>query len=718
VADFGIALAVSRIEGGSRMTETGMSLGTPHYMSPEQAMGDRSVDARTDVYALGCVLYEMLTGEPPFTGPTAQAIVARVLTDAPRSVRAQRHTIPEHVDAAVRKALEKLPADRFGTASEFAAALTDSSFRTAATPVAGAATVKRTSRAGMIAATAAILTLGIVAAWGWFRPQDRPTVWTYVSHPAGEEGTFQFGSFALAPDGQSYVYIGPGEGGTSQLWLKRRTELHAVPLRGTTGAVGPFFSPDGAWLAFFAGGKLLKMPASGGTTTVVANATVTAQWGAWLPNNKIILGGPSFDLLEVDESGAAPRTLTVLTTFSHGAVGPVPLPGTRGDFIFAACTVNCGSRQIWVFDGAAGQGRMLLDNAFPLFYAEGHLLYGIDNTMFAAPFDLDRLELKAPGVPVLENSIMASLSKTGTLMYAEGSFLGREGVEWVSRDGVATPVDSAWSGNFSHVSISPDGKWIAVDHSEPEEQSIWVYPVSGGAPSRVTFSGKINMRPVWSPDGSRVAWVTIVDSVATINVKRADGIGTTSKLIATSTSWEAEWSPDAQWIVYRGSGRQDPDDIYAVRVQGDTTPVPIATTKHYERGATVSPDGRYVAYVSSESGKDEIYVRPFPNAESGRWVVSSGGGLEPRWSRNSQELFYVSPDEVLYSVAVTLGDRFTHQVPRRLFSVSEYHREPNSRAYDVAPDGRFVMLRGTALTGGAPVLVENWLAELKRRLKK
>ena len=719
VADFGIALAVSRIEGGTRMTETGMSLGTPHYMSPEQAMGDRAVDARTDVYALGCVLYEMLTGEPPFTGPTAQAIVARVLTDAPRSVRAQRHTIPEHVDAAVRKALEKLPADRFATATEFAAALTDPTFRTAAAPVPGAVGARRTPRAGPIAATFAILTLGVAAAWGWLRPEaDRPTTWTYLTHPAGEEGTFEFSSFALAPDGQSYVYIGPGEGGggTTQLWLKRRTELHAVPLRGTTGALSPFFSPDGTTLAFIAGGKLLKMPASGGGTTVLANAL--APWGTWLPNNKIILGGSGFSLLEIGESGGEPRSLNAITTFTHGAVGPVSLPGTRGDFVFAACTVNCGSRQAWVFDAAAGRGRLLLDDAFPVFYAEGHLVYGVRNTLFAAPFDLDRLELTGPGIPVLENTIMASISQTGTLMYAEGAFVGHQGVEWVNREGVSTPVDSAWSGNFSHVSISPDGKTIAVDHSEPEEQSIQVYPVGGGAPSRLTFAGKINMRPVWSPDGTRVAWVSIVDSIATINVKRADGTGATSKLIPTSTSWEADWSPDGEWILYRGSGLQDADDIYAVRVHGDTTPVPIATTKFYERGATVSPDSRYVAYVSNESGKDEVYVRPFPNVEAGRWVVSTGGGLEPRWSKHSQELFYVSPDEVLYSVSVTLGDRFTHQVPRRLFAVSEYHRESNSRAYDVTPDGRFVMLRGTSLTGGSPVLVENWVAELKRKLKR
>ena len=724
VADFGIALAVSRIESGTRMTETGMSLGTPHYMSPEQAMGDRSVDARADVYALGCVLYEMLTGEPPFTGPTAQAIVARVLTDAPRSVRAQRPSVPEHVDGAVRKALEKLPADRFGSAAEFAAALSDSAFRTAPSPVSvGAPISAQRSRLGLLAATGAFVALGIVAALGWLRKVEQPTTWTAVSQARGEGGVFQFGSYAIAPDGHSYVYRGPAEGGGNQLWLKRRTELHATPLRGTSGAVFPFFSPEGDWLAFIAAGKLYKTSiAGGGAPVVVTNASPTAPWGAWLPNGKIVLGSTGFSLIQVDASGGGQvEPLDALSISSYGAVTPIGLPGVRGDFIFAACTVNCATVQLWIFDARAGKGRRLLADAFPIGFIDGLLLYATSNTLFAAPFDLDKLELTGSGIPVLDNVLMAQLSRSGSLLYTEGEVGGNVRVELVTRDGAGTPIDSTWKGNFMHVVMSPDGRRIAVDQAEPgsDRQSIVVREIATGGLSRITFEGKVNMRPAWSPEGTRIAWVSAEDSTSVIKVKRADGVGPTTRLLTSSNAWDVEWSRNGEWVVYRQYGARDTDDIFAVRTQGDTTPVPIANSPAFERAGTLSPDGRYIAYVSGESSRDEVYVRPFPKSDDGRWLVSAGGGSEPRWSRDGKELFYVSNETGdLMAVSVTLGDQFAFQPPRRLFSVASFVREGNSRTYDVTPDGRFVMLRGGPTTLGAPVLVENWVADLRRKLKK
>jgi hypothetical protein len=721
VADFGIALAVSRIEGGTRMTETGMSLGTPHYMSPEQAMGDRSVDARADVYALGCVLYEMLTGEPPFTGPTAQAIVARVLTDTPRSLRAQRQTIPPHVEAAVHKALQKLPADRFATAADFGTSLGDVSFRTEPGVSAGVVAARERSRVGLVAAGVALVALGMLAAWGWLRPEPQPTSWTFISHPRGEEGSFQFGEFAIAPDGQSYVYRGPGEGTTTQLWIKRRGELHAAPLRGTSGAYYPFFSPDGQWLAFYVGDRIMKMPASGGAPAPVATGAMISRWADWLPNNRIVFGSAGYGLADVDADGGAVNSLFTLrsATAAFGAVTPFALPGSRGDFVFAMCTVACGVRQMWVFDASAGDGRLLMDDAYPLGYAEGHLLYGLSGALFAAPFDLDRLELTGPGIPVIDNVLLARLSASGTLLYTEGTPTGQVRVEMVTREGTGSPIDSTWMGNFMHVSVSPDGRRVAVDNTEGEQQSILVREIEGGATARLSFDGKSNMRPVWHPDGSRIAWVSPEDSSSKVLVKRADGVGPVTQLLSSALAWEAEWSRDGEWIVYRQFGELDADDIFAVRTRGDTTPVAIATSRFYERGATLSPDGRYVAYVSNESSRDEVYVRPFPGADANRWVLSAGGGSEPRWSPLGDELFYVSEDEELLSVPVTLGDRFAHGAPRRLFSVDAFARETNSRAYDVTPDGKaFVMLRPTPATFGAPILVENWTSELRRKLRK
>ena len=722
VADFGIALAVSRLETGTRMTETGMSLGTPHYMSPEQAMGERAVDARADVYALGCVLYEMLTGEPPFTGPTAQAIVARVLTDAPRSLRAQRQTIPAHVEAAVHKALQKLPADRFATAADLATALGDPAFRTEAlSAVAGPGAAR--SRVGAVVAGVTIAALGILAAWGWLRAarREHPSSWTFISHPRGEEGSFQFGEFAIAPDGQSYVYLGPGEGASTQLWIKRRSELRATPLRGTSGAHYPFFSPDGQWLAFYNGDRIMKMPASGGAPAPIVTGSIIARWADWLPNNRIVFGSTGYGLADVGADGGAVKELFTLraATAAFGAVTPVALPGSRGDFAFAMCTVACGARQMWVYDANAGKGRLLMEDAYPLGFAEGHLLYALSGALFAAPFDLERLQLTGPGIPMIDNVLLARLSANGTLLYTEGTPTGQVRVELVTREGVATPIDSTWTGNFMHVSVSPDGRRVAVDNSEGDQQSILVREIHGGATTRLSFEGKSHMRPVWHPDGTRIAWISPQDSTSRVLVKRADGVGPVTPLISSILAWEAEWSPDGEWIVYRQYGDLDADDLFAVRTRGDTTRVPIATTRFYERGATFSPDGRYVAYVSNESGRDEVYVRRFPGADTDRRMLSAGGGTEPRWSPSGRELFFVSGDDVLSSVPVTLGDRFAHEAPRRLFSVDPFARELNSRAYDVTPDGKaFVMLRPTPATFGAPILVENWVAELRRKLGK
>jgi Tol biopolymer transport system component len=270
-----------------------------------------------------------------------------------------------------------------------------------------------------------------------------------------------------------------------------------------------------------------------------------------------------------------------------------------------------------------------------------------------------------------------------------------------------------------HVALSPDGRRIAVDRAADDGQSIWVREISTGAFSRISFEGNLNMRPSWSHDGSRIAWVSPRDSTAVIRVKRADGAGPTTTLLSASNVWDVEWSRDGEWLVYRQFNARDTDDLFAVRTRGDTTPIPIMKTPFFERAGTLSPDARYVAYVSGESGRDEIYVRPFPNADDGRWLVSVGGGSEPRWSRDGRELFYVSNETVdLTSVGVTLGDRFAFQPPRRLFSVAGYVREGNSRTYDVTPDGRFVMLRGGPTAPGAPVLVENWAADLRRKLGK
>ena len=395
VADFGIALAASKA-GETRMTETGMSLGTPHYMSPEQAMGEREITPRSDVYALGCVLYEMLTGDPPFTGSTAQAIMARVLTETPRPMVPQRHTIPGPIEAAVFQALEKLPADRFATAAEFSEALGNPRFTARATAAAlptGALPGSRRSRA--LIGGGAILLLA-VAAWGWLRPQPlRPVTRVGLAFPKGQEPS---GDIVLSPDASHLVYVGTGDSGT-QVWVKERDRYEATPLPGTRNSMflGLSISPDGQWLAFTQGGHLQKVQLAGGAVITLVDS-VPVSGSAWLDDGTIIYpyyNNGTFVLRRVAETGGASTVIWQPADTQTAGVFPSPLPGGRG-VLFTVCSTNFCLNQadLWVLDLRSGKARRLMGGALRGWYLPtGDLVYvQRGGGTFAVPFDLKSLE--------------------------------------------------------------------------------------------------------------------------------------------------------------------------------------------------------------------------------------------------------------------------------------------------------------------------------------
>ena len=404
VADFGIALAVSKT-GASRLTETGMSLGTPQYMSPEQAMGERTLDARTDIYALGCVLYEMLAGEPPFTGPTAQAIVARVLTEDPRPLLVQRKTIPIHVAAATETALSKLPADRFASAAELAAALGDTGGSVVAAPPSYIAhRTGHVSRLSSALAVALVVSAGLVA-WGWLRPPPaQPVTRTYVKFPDAEAPTLGRRTYALLPDGSALVYVGKGAGGGTQLWMKKRSELHATQLGGTDGATNVFTSPDGNWIGFIANAKLKKIPVAGGEATTLADASCAsiaclggAESGAWLDDGHIAFVSNGM-IVRIPETGGTVDTL-IKSGMSGGLapILPVALPGSRS-LLFTACTLSCNKSNVMAVDLASREVRMLVEDASqPLYSPTGHLLY-VDARGAAVAVRFDPAALTMSGV--------------------------------------------------------------------------------------------------------------------------------------------------------------------------------------------------------------------------------------------------------------------------------------------------------------------------------
>jgi WD40 repeat protein len=738
VADFGIALAAARSEGGTRMTETGMSLGTPHYMSPEQAMGEREITAKSDVYALGCVLYEMLTGEPPFTGPTAQAIIARVMTEEPRSLTIQRKTIPPHVEAAVLTALSKLPADRFATAAQFAEALSRPGATTVVTPATRAAAARAaTPRARALAIApwvVALLALG-AAAWAWRQRAPRQgTSWDYVTFADAFVPATGLSSLALSPDGSTLAVRDNVQNG--RIWVKRRGDLHAVAVPGTERGSLPVFSPDGQWIVFWADGKLKKVrPGEGAVVTLADSASLVLSLGgaAWLDDGTVVYSGPGLDMLSRVSAAGGPSTVVLRDSAlaGHGIGNAKALPGARG-VLFTDCTAACVGMSVHVLDLRTGRQRLLIDDVATAWYLPtGHLLYvRRDGTALVAPFDPDKLAITGPGVPVLDGVLVnnaaafLTVSRSGTLVYLQGNTTTNElDVVRVTREGVATPVDSNWHGPFNSLASSPDGRRLAIGVGLASGTlGIWIKQLDRGPFTRLTFGGQ-DRRPDWSPDGQTVAFVRDSLNFSSIFERRADGSTPDRQLARLDRQvQEASWSPDGRWVLLRtDNGGPGAGDIVGVRTSGDTTPVPLVSSPFTELHPAVSRDGRWLAYTSIESGTNEVYVRPFPGTTGGRWQVSNGGGTQPRWSPDGKELFYLDAGQHMVAAQIRSGTTFEVTELKPLFDASAFTFDPFHHSYDVLPGGRFVFLRPRQSGRlAAPVLVraENWFADVRARTSR
>ena len=740
VADFGIALAAAKT-GGARMTETGMSLGTPHYMSPEQAMGQRDLTPRTDLYALGVVLYEMLMGEPPFDGPTAQAIVARVVTETPRPMLPQRQTIPLHVEAAVLTSLQKLPADRFKTAAEFAEALADSRY-TSKTTVLMAAATGRGRFSGLAAPLAVLAAVATIAAlWGWLRPEaPRPVSRYGLAFPEGQAPT---GPLALSPDGSRLVYVGPGADGGTQLWMKERSQYAATPLAGTRGAALPLFSPDGQWIAFGQDGKLKKMPIVGGAAITLADSILVAA-AAWLDDHTLLYSREDFALGRVSDAGGTPTVAWRPAESGRAAVLPTPLPGARGA-LFSLCSSLCAQSELWVLDLKSGDARMLDPTAKQGWYLPtGHLAYvRPDGSVLAAPFDLKRLELRGTAVPILDNVALfldvfpqLAFSASGTMtteMGGGGSGALLYEMTWIDRTGRLTALDSSWTlrhslsnGNLGW-SLSPDGKRLAIGLNTNSGDDIWIKELPAGPLSRLTFDSASEQRPRWTPDGKSVTY--IVDGAGSLRQRPADGTGKEQVLVetpATLNLLEGTWSGNGDWLILRvgGNGPSKMRNILAFRPGVDSAPQELlASAQADESAPALSPDGKWLAYASDETGRNEVYVRPFPNVDDGKWQVSTNGGQAPLWANSGRELFYVDSARNMMMAPIPVAGPSQMGARIKLFTLgNDVLLNPDEwyTPFDISPDDRqFLMSRlvsAPATQVRSFVLVENWFEEVKAKV--
>ena len=731
VVDFGIALALSAAASG-RMTESGLSLGTPHYMSPEQATADKEITARSDVYSLASVLYEMLTGNPPHTGASAQQLIMKIVTEPAESVLKVRKSVPPNVAAAVAKGLEKLPADRFASAKSFADALVDPTFATAVTTntASGGQRGERGVSVRAFGMTAILAALALAGAlWGWLRPAPpadvlRVDVVLPDSTPLAQDGLEGF-RLTLSRDGRKLVYVGRRvAGGRTQLFLRRMDQLAALPLAGTEDAINPAFSPDGERIAFVAGSPraLRVMSLSGGPPITLTDSLVDAGGVSWSSNGYIYYDAKftGDGLARIPDSGGHPEIASMPDTAAGEVwhMAPSALPNGRGVLFTIKRTRGDALFDIGVLDTRTGKHRVLVRASYARYADSGHLLYVTqDGTLMAVRFDADRLTKSGEAVAMTQGVALRELvrfadldiSARGVLLYAAAArpVQARELV-WISRDGTARVVDSAWRRTFvGRPSLSPDGRAAAVTVMERRTLQVWVKQLDRGPAAKIADDGG---SPSWSPDGRSV----IYDNTGQIWQGPADG--SVLPVQRYGVLQFPAYSPDGHWLIgvlY--------NDILGIRTTGDSTPVVLVGGANSKGEASVSPDGHWLAYQSAESGRPQIYVTPFPDTKTAKRQVSLDGGFAARWSRDGRELIFIDGQNDVIAIPVTLAPTFSAGVAHRLFSYTPFGTE--AKPFDVSADGqRFLTSRNVgraeAESADRLVVVQNFFEELKAKVKR
>ena len=725
VADFGIALAV-QTAAGQRMTQTGLSLGTPQYMSPEQAMGERTIDARTDVYALGAVTYEMLAGDAPFTGSSVQAIVAKVLTERPTSLHTLRDTVPPGVEHAVLTALAKLPADRFATAAEFASALanssgvgtTDSAWAHARTRTGWRAKLRDpiVMLPGFVIVGLAAGLLALARRTGGETEAFPARIELAVAAPDANQRA------ALSPDGHSVAFVGPASAGAgTMLYLRRLDQLSSRAVPGSDNAWAPIFSPDGKWVAFIAGRRrLVKVPLDGGAAVPLADVN---DYGGidWSSGGEIVMG---------------PGIMEGLGGLSHiNAAGGTLLPLTRVDSTRKELShefprvLEDGKTVIFtIWYGSVDQAQLAVTSledgkVAPLGIAgttalgvvEGQLVYTrADGIAMAVPFDVRNR--RTTGVPrPVQDSVRIShsgnapafLTHAGGLLLSHGN--PEKHVVWVDRAGTVTPAINE-ARDFEFTRLSPNGRQLAVVISSGAKSDLWLFDLATSTLTRLTTTGRTR-NPAWSPDGRRILYTSTHGGRAALWWQPADGSGS-STLAAEPryNQWNLDISPDGHTAIfnslYNGTFNLRSFSLDAAHEERELAASPTAT----ENWGRFSADGRSIAYSSDETGRYEVYVRPFPE-EGGKVQISAGGGRRPIWAPDGKRIYYRDGTKVM---AATLArDPSLRVVLREALFDGRYEVD-----YDVSKDGtRFLMIQ-SASTGANLVAIPNWLTELRRLTAK
>ena len=743
VLDFGLAKALDAAVSGVgevggvthsptltlNATQAGVILGTAAYMSPEQAKG-RAADKRSDVWSFGCVLFEMLTGTRAFEGEDVSDTLATILKGQPEWSR-----LPSDVPTSIRLLLTRcLERDRKLRIADISVVryVLGEPLAAAATPAASGTASPRFRWAGAVAAAAAAF---IAAAGGWIlkpstaAPARTPTRFT-VAVPADLPFDSLSASrhlLALSPNGARLAYVAGG-----QILQRAMDQLDSLPVRGTNeGPLEPVFSPDSQWIAYFAAGHLKKIPVGGGAPTTLSD--MAAPMGMSWTGDRLLYGDLA-GIYEVSSTGGTPK-LIVTADRKAGEVlhGPQLLPGGESVLFTVgkagAVVDRWSSAQIAVQSLKTGVRKIVMRGATDARYASsGHLVFGRDGGLYGNRFDLDRIELTGEPAAIIEGvgqsagglsgAVQFTLSSAGALAYLPSGGAGAlTTLVWRDRQGVDTPT-SVSPHMYETPRTSPDGTHVAL-HASDQDNDIWIYSVKSETLTRLTFDKASDSSPLWTRDGKRIVYTSGRDGAPNLFWKPADGTGQPEPLMAPPSETNGALvansiTPDGKFLVYSVGV---PADIMLLPLDGERRPKPLmAQPRFAERGGDVSPDGRWIAYYSNESGAFQIYVRPFPDVNTGRWQVSSDGGTLPVWSRDGTELLYIDGHAHLASVAVERGATFSFGKTTTVLDLSD--SVAVYRNFDVTPDPkRFAVVKQQrSRTAPAFVVVENWFEELKQRV--
>ena len=729
----GATLSAAPANPTAPLTSEGSIVGTFQYMSPEQVEA-KKLDARSDIFSFGAVLYEMLTGRRAFPGKSQLSVASAILEKEPISISALRPMTPPALERAVKQCVAKEPDDRWQSVRDLELELkwiAEAGPQAALAPAPGAKGIPLFGQRALILSLGALVFGAVIASlavWNLKPSPPRSVSRMVITLPPGQQlaGLENGPAVVFSPDGTHLAYIAI-QGGTQQLYLRALDSLDAKPLPGTEGANTPFFSPNGQWLGFFTGNQLKKVSVSGGGAVALGDSSTGAgaSWGsqgiiAYSP------GGVSA-LQQVPEVGGAAQPLARLEKGEITHRWPEFLPGGKTILFTTSPTLVNWSNARVALESVTAHERHDLNQAGtqPRYASSGHLVYARGGILMAAPFDLQGLALTGATLPVLEGvrqspltgAAQYTISTTGSLAYVPGGLQSAQcRLVWVDRSGHERPI-AAPVRAYVNPRLSPDGRRVAANIIEQETQA-WLYDLATETLNRFSFGGNFNGYALWTPDGKHITFQSSKEGPVNIFWQLADSTDGLERLTTSEyTNTPTSWSRDGQLLAFNEINPTTRYDIWVLRLT-DRKAQPILQTPFNESAARFSPDGRWLAYTSDESGHYEIYVQPYPGP-GGKWQVSTEGGTEPVWNPNGRELFYRTGDKMM-AVDISTQPSFAAAKPRVLFA-GPYMATPGTLPnYDVSLDGqRFLMLKRSEAGEAAPtqiVVVLNWFEELKRRV--